>query len=190
MFEQENVEARTKMFESAMVVRCFMVGYRYFRQTEANRARLMNGMVHHLKVVYNVPNLAVDFHINNIERTLKLFAQQVSSTPDSWVAAVLFMASPKMFKRGFIGANEDVYPYWETMVRSVDFALVDETVVRIAVQGNPKLSEIFNMLSVNILPVYDEDALPGAKEEIPVLPNNLIRDAFIGLTYRRQLQLP
>lgn len=194
MFNTVGTEDKASMFRSAMTVRCFLVGYRYFRQPAVHRARLMNVMLRNVAIVYAEHDAIVDFNIKNVRQSLERLAARIvpngaasAELCASWTQDVLFMASPTMFKNAD-ETDEQAYERWQSMMRgAVDSGFDDPELVRIAVSGNPTMSTMYNETGHSIA-VYNEEYCIDANSEVPVLPDNLVTTWTSTLHYRRTAQ--
>ena len=203
-------QATPTEFKAAIVARCFIVGFRYFRQSDANQARLAYTMANEVQseALGEVLPLS-EFSITNM---LKLFtsiatAHQIEA-PANWAARVLLLSSPMFMSSAAIvvAAGVEVSAATKEALlvefeRHLDRAGVEfehylsiggtaplAGLFCLAIQGNTRLSRTFRQYAPNIcLTIFDEDGYEGAANDRPVLPE-LMTEWRAALTLRRRYQ--
>lgn len=185
-------QATSQEFEAAVIVRCFVVGFRYYRQSEINKAFLAYTMTNVLqsKVFGNVKPLA-NLNIANVFKTITEIAKaQEIPEPEQWAGRVLLLATPMFLKRKpvRVAAGVEEIEKEELLVefeRCMSISEVDAYTISLAVAGNLRLSTSFSdLVPENYIRIYDESTLPIS---VPALPE-VMTDWKEALALHRQNQ--
>jgi len=185
---QLNTENVVPVFKAGMIVRCFMVGLRYYRQNSNDKARLMNAAVQAVSnAVFDQPTI-MDVNISSWRTTLIMLASANNhENPTSWAEDVLFIASPAMYAQG--ENIQEAYDAWEALFATVPPTAYSQYIVW-AVIGNVRLSTFYCCITDTQIPVFDEDLLPGAAYEVPNIADvNVMQDWRVAILDRRNAQI-
>ena len=191
-------QTTAQQFQAAVVARCFIVGFRYFRQTAANKARLAYTMANavQLEAFGNVLPLE-DLPVNNLFKLFTAIGEaQAVDNPEGWAAHVLLLSSTLFMQSAAVciaavvevseDTKENILVEFE---KHIEVGNADAYKMYLAVSGHTRLStKLSSVVPENYITVFDEDAYPAAAYEIPVLPESM-SNWQTALTDRRLGQL-
>lgn len=190
-------QATVEEFKAAVVARCFIVGFRFYRQSPANKARLAYAMANAVQESAFGNIRALDeFSINNLHKlfTSVATAQRIMF-PENWAARVLllsstmFLASTAICQAAEVEANDETKEaILVEFERCMSLGGADAHLISLAVSGHTRLSQSFSQhVPEHYQAIFDEDGYPEAGGEVPRMPE-LMSDWRASLVVRRQEQ--
>lgn len=172
--------------KAAAIVRCFVVGFRYFRQPASEQQRIKAVMQAELSLAIS-GETAFDISIDDtIYETVNAVASAYGYNK-YWTVSVLMLAAPFLVKH-LIDPSLVKPIVIQTLKNPALLNEADKELYMAAYAGNTKFASALYQVFDETL-VFDEDRYFGAESEVPELPELLTYGWLSTLVERRKIQL-
>lgn len=173
MFQVLNADNRDEMVQVAMISRCFIVGLRYYRQSDITKFRLLQAMNTEISAVLALPQPIFIDSLNIASFFIAVANAKGIENCEGWAAEIMFLISPTMWCLDGISLAE-AYGTWAIAVSAVPSELLQQ--FEHAVAGNVVMTNTLNHVFGITFVVFDEDSYPDARFERPTVSSGFERD--------------
>lgn len=160
-------------FEAAIIVRSFLVGFRYYRQSHATRAQMLHTMVNMVQgTMLDQPVAYSQLNVKNVFKTLVSSLSSLSDGEEQ-AAKILLLASPAIMSKEEVCRAAGI-ELSENTKAEIEDAIIQHIENNEALQQDMLLAYTGNKRfasALNIEPM-DEDVLADADYIVPTFPEN------------------